>query len=119
DRDGVHTSNRTQVLGRTVDVHGERTVCTVHVQPHTQLTTDVRDLLEGIDCTGDHGPGGTRNEHQAVACGHIAFDSGSQLAHLHSLPGVPRDPADRVGAKAREVVGLVNPCVCLARLVYP
>jgi len=112
-RQRIRMHYRAQVRRCAGYARSKRTVCTIHVEPHTQLATEPCNLVERIDRTGTDGTCRRRHHHRPITRGAVALDRFAQGRHVHALVAVHRDPANRVRSKPGQVRPLLYPRVRL------
>jgi hypothetical protein len=79
------------------------------VEPDAGIATEGGDLAQRIHGARAHRAGGADHHHRQIARRLVLPQRGAQGPGVHAELVVRRDPADRIGAEAREIGGLLDP----------
>jgi hypothetical protein len=87
------------------------------MEPQVVPPADPRNLVERIDRAGAHRAGSADDEEGKIAVPRVGDNLLFECGGVHPVLAVGRDPANRIGAEAEEIRGLLDPGVRFGRRV--
>ncbi len=115
DRHRVGEGQRLEVGGRVGKPGRHAAVGAVHVEPQLLLPAQRGDRAQRVDGAGAHRARGADHQERPLAGLAVGGDARLERPEVEREVGPGRDPADRGGAEAEQVGGLLDPGMGLGR----